>query len=230
MSFIELRQVEFCYPRQSSPAVTDINLRLEKKAITAVVGPNGSGKTTLTRLIIGILPPDKGEIYLTRSPLARYTLAEVGARIGYIFQNPDLQLFCPSVAEEIAFGLSRAGQGPQWIKEKVDFFLEYFELDGYRNSFPMHLSQGEKQRLAIAAVLAHEPEYLILDEPTIGLDAFRKKQLVEYLHKVAGLGRGMLLVSHDMAFVNKLAERLISMENGRIQSDSERRGRLLNEG
>jgi energy-coupling factor transport system ATP-binding protein len=112
----------------------------------------------------------------------------------------------------------------------VDFFLEYFELDGYRNSFPMHLSQGEKQRLAIAAVLAHEPEYLILDEPTIGLDAFRKKQLVEYLHKVAGLGRGMLLVSHDMAFVNKLAERLISMENGRIQSDSERRGRLLNEG
>jgi len=223
MSFIELKQVEFSYPRQNSPAVTDINLKLEKEAITAVVGPNGSGKTTLTRLIIGILPPDKGEIYLAGLPLSRYSLAQVGTRIGYIFQNPDLQLFCRSVAEEMAFGLSRSRQDPQQIKEKVDFFLEYFELDGYRNSFPMHLSQGEKQRLAIAAVMAHEPEYLILDEPTIGLDAFRKQQLVDYLHKVTGLGRGMLLVSHDMAFIDKLAERLISMEKGRIQSDRAKR-------
>ncbi|MDD3899476.1 MAG: ABC transporter ATP-binding protein [Syntrophomonadaceae bacterium] len=223
MSFIELKQVEFSYPRQKSPAVTDINLKLEKEVITAVVGPNGSGKTTLTRLIIGILPPDRGEIYLAGLPLSRYSLAQVGARIGYIFQNPDLQLFCRSVAEEMAFGLSKSGQDPQQIKEKVDFFLEYFELDGYRNSFPMHLSQGEKQRLAIAAVMAHEPEYLILDEPTIGMDAFRKQQLVDYLHKMTDLGRGMLLVSHDMAFIDKLAERLISMEKGRIQSDRVKR-------
>jgi energy-coupling factor transport system ATP-binding protein len=110
------------------------------------------------------------------------------------------------------------------VEERVNFYLNYFELNAYRNAFPLYLSHGEKQRLAIAAVLANEPEFLILDEPTIGLDAYRKRLLEEYLQKVASLGRGMLLVSHDIAFVNRMAKRVITMGDGRIQSDSGWRG------
>jgi energy-coupling factor transport system ATP-binding protein len=165
MSFIELKQVGFTYPRKNNPAVKEVSLELEQDTITAMVGPNGSGKTTLTKLMMGILRPQKGEIRLAGRPLTRYSLAQIGGLIGYVFQNPDLQLFCGSVAEEIAFGLTGPGRDRQMIKEKVNFYLRYFELDGCRDAFPLHLSQGEKQRLAIAAVLAHEPRYLILDEP-----------------------------------------------------------------
>jgi len=216
--------VDYSYPRKTNPAVAGINLTLEGNCITALVGPNGSGKTTLTKLMIGLLPPSRGEVYLAGRSLKQYTLAQIGRRIGYVFQNPDLQLFCPSVAEEIAFGMTRPGQEPELIQEKVDFYLDYFELGDYRNAFPLHLSQGEKQRLAIAAVLANEPEFLILDEPTIGLDAYRKKRLEDYLGKVVGLGRGMLLVSHDLVFVNRMAARVVGMENGRITSDSGQEG------
>ncbi len=224
MSFLELNQVTFIYPRKVKPALMGINLSLEKDGITAIVGPNGSGKTTLTKLMIGVLQPNEGEIHLDGRLIAGYSLAEIGRRIGYVFQNPDLQLFCSTVAEEVGFGLTNQGCDPAAVKEKVDFYLDYFELAAYRNAFPMHLSQGEKQRLAIAAVLANEPEFLILDEPTNGLDAYRKKLLEDYLKKVARLGRGMILVSHDAPFVSRVAERVVTMENGRIQSDSERKG------
>lgn len=217
MSFLQLDQVAFSYSRKVSPAVIGINLDIEKEGITALVGPNGCGKTTLTKLMIGVLQASEGKIYLEGRAIARYSLAEIGRRIGYVFQNPDLQLFCSTVAEEIGFGLINQGCEPTTVAEKVEYYLDYFELTGYRNTFPMHLSQGEKQRLAIAAVLANEPEFLILDEPTIGLDAYRKRLLEDYLQKVACLGRGMLLVSHDLSFVSRMADRVLAMANGRIE-------------
>ncbi|MDD3269279.1 MAG: energy-coupling factor transporter ATPase [Syntrophomonadaceae bacterium] len=222
--FLEISQAAFYYPRKTCPAVTGINLSLDKKHITAITGPNGSGKTTLTKMMIGVLQASEGVIHLEGRPLSEYSLAQVGRRIGYVFQNPDLQLFCSTVAEEIAFGLVNHGCQPAAIEEKVDFYLDYFELAAYRNSWPMHLSQGEKQRLAIAAVLVNEPEFLILDEPTTGLDDYRKKLLEEYLYKAARLGTGMLIVSHDLSFVNRIAERVVVMEKGRIQSDSRQGG------
>jgi energy-coupling factor transport system ATP-binding protein len=226
MSFLELSQVTFFYPPKTIPAVKRINLGLEKDGVTAIVGPNGCGKTTLTRLMIGVLQPAEGRICLEGRPLTDYSLAEIGRRIGYVFQNPDVQLFSNTVAEEIGFGLTNQGCEPAAVEARVDFYLDYFELADYRNVFPLHLSQGEKQRLAIAAVLANEPEFLILDEPTVGLDAYRKRLLGDYLQKVAQLGRGMLLISHDMSFVDRMAERVITMENGQIKSDSERRGNM----
>lgn len=229
MPFLKLSQVTFFYPQKLKPALTGLNLSLEKDEITAIVGPNGSGKTTLTKLMIGVLQPAEGEITLEGRPIAGYSLAEIGRRIGYVFQNPDLQLFCSSVAEEVGFGLTNRGCEPATVEEKVDFYLDYFELAAYRNAFPLHLSQGEKQRLAIAAVLANEPEFLILDEPTIGLDAYRKKLLEDYLKKVARLGRGMILVSHDAPFVSRVAERVVTLENGRIQSDSGRKENIADE-
>lgn len=224
MAFLELSQVAFSYPRKMKPALTGIDLALKKDEMTAIVGPNGSGKTTLTKLMIGVLQATEGEIYLAGRPIADYSLAEIGRRIGYVFQNPDLQLFCSTVAEEIGFGLTNRGCDPETVQERIEFYLDYFELAACRNAFPLHLSQGEKQRLAIAAVLVNEPEFLILDEPTIGLDAYRKKLLEDFLKKIARLGRGMILVSHDAPFVDRVAERVVTLANGRIQRYNGRKG------
>ena len=210
--------------RQQRPVVAGIDLALDRGGITAVVGPNGSGKTTLTRLMVGILRPDAGSIRLENRSLQEYSLAEIGRCIGYVFQNPDQQLFCNTVAEEIGFGLQHLGWEREAIGERVEFYLDYFELGAYRHVFPLHLSRGEKQRLAIAAVLAGEPGFLILDEPTAGLDAYRKGLLIACLKKIAGLGRGVVFVSHDAGFVKRVADRVICLENGRIRGDTGQRG------
>jgi len=229
MAFLELNRVSFAYPKRGRSALTEIDLALGRDEITAIVGPNGSGKTTLTKLMIGVLQPSGGQILLDGRPLAGYSLGEIGRRVGYVFQNPDLQLFCGTVAEEIGFGLTNRGYKPEMVEERVQFYLDYFELGSYRHVFPLHLSRGEKQRLAIAAVLANEPLFLILDEPTTGLDAYRKKLLADYLQKIARLGRGMILVSHDEPFVGRMAERVVTLKDGRIQSDSGRKGNTAHE-
>lgn len=227
--FLELRDVSFCYPKQKRPVLTGINLTFTKQGITAIVGPNGCGKTTLTKLMMGILTATSGEIRLEDRILAEYSLAAIGQRIGYVFQNPEQQLFCPTVSEEIGFGLINRGYASETVRKRVNYYLDYFELATYRNIFPLHLSRGEKQRLAIAAVLANEPEFLIMDEPTVGLDAYRKKLLSANLQKIAGQGRGLIVVSHDYSFVQRIAQRVVALENGQIKSDSVSKGNDGNE-
>ncbi|MEL7566872.1 MAG: ABC transporter ATP-binding protein [Dehalobacterium sp.] len=224
MAFLELRDVSFSYPRQDRLVLSGIDLVFKKEGITALVGPNGSGKTTLTKLIMGILSPITGGVYLEEQSLAKFSLAQIGCRIGYIFQNPDQQLFCRTVMEEIGFGLKYRGCSPEAVTERVEFLLEYFELTNYCRNFPLHLSRGEKQRVAMAAVLAHEPEFLILDEPTAGLDIYRKKLLGTYLTKISRLGRGTMIVSHDHSFVENTADRVVVLKEGRIQGDRKLRG------
>lgn len=224
MAFLELRGVTFAYPGQQQPAVAGIDLNLELGEITAIAGPNGSGKTTLTKLMTGLLRPAAGEILLERRALQSYTLPGIGGRIGYVFQNPDQQLFCATVAEEIAFGPRRRGWAPSAVQERTGFYLDYFELAPYARVFPLHLSRGEKQRLAIAAVLASEPECLIMDEPSVGLDACRKRLLADCLSRVAGLGRGVVIVSHDEGFVLRVASRIVNLEKGRILGERRRKG------
>lgn len=223
-AFMELSQIGFSYPGKRPAVLSGINLTFAREGITAIMGPNGCGKTTLTKLMVGILSPTSGEIRLEGRSLKEYTLAQVGRRIGYVFQNPNHQLFCSTVAEEIGFSLTHLGEEPEVVRERVDFYLDYFELSLYRDQFPLNLSYGEKQRLAIAAVLAGEPGFLILDEPTVGLDIYRKKLLERHLHKVAQLGRGMVIVSHDSGFVNRVARRVISLENGQVKGDNSWRG------
>lgn len=223
-AFLELSQVGFSYPGKRPAVLNGINLTFAREGITAIMGPNGCGKTTLTKLMVGILSPASGEISLEGRSLQEYTLAQVGRRIGYVFQNPNHQLFCSTVEEEIGFGLIHLGEEPAVVRERVDFYLDYFELSPYRDQFPLNLSYGEKQRLAIAAVLAGEPGFLILDEPTVGLDIYREKLLEEQLHKVAELGRGVVIVSHDNKFVSQVAERIITLENGQVKWDSSWRG------
>ncbi|AGK99893.1 energy-coupling factor ABC transporter ATP-binding protein [Desulfoscipio gibsoniae] len=216
MAFIEMVQVSFKYPGQKKTLLHDINLSIRKDGITALTGPNGTGKTTLSKLMVGILVPSTGYITLKGQKMSGMTLAQIGRWVGYVFQNPEKQLFCPTVAEEISFGLQNLELPGHEVQRLVKESLAYFELEHLAQSFPLQLSQGEKRRLAIAAVLALEPELLVLDEPTTGLDAYRKHLLGECLDKIVTSERGVFMISHDNNFIKKYASRIIKLENGRL--------------
>ncbi|OPX86459.1 MAG: Energy-coupling factor transporter ATP-binding protein EcfA1 [Pelotomaculum sp. PtaB.Bin104] len=216
MAFMDLVNVSYSYPGQKKTILRDINLSIWNKGCIAVAGSNGCGKTTLSKLLIGILTPVTGFVNLNGQPLASLTLPQIGRRIGYVFQNPDRQFFCATVEEEISFGLQNLGLPADRVLQKVMAILDYFELTRYARTFPLALSAGEKRRLAIAAVLALEPELLVLDEPTAGLDPYRKRLLGDYLEKLITANRGVVLISHDQRFMDRYANRLIRLEEGQI--------------
>ncbi|WP_031517330.1 energy-coupling factor ABC transporter ATP-binding protein [Desulfofalx alkaliphila] len=216
MAFIEMVDVSFKYPRQKKLLLNNINLNIDKRGITVLTGANGSGKTTISKLMVGVLEPTSGYITLNGQRISTMTLAQIGRIVGYVFQNPDRQFFCPTVAEEIGFGLQNQGLPDHQVQRLVNENLSYFELEHLAQSFPTQLSMGEKRRLAIAATLALEPELIILDEPTTGLDAYRKQLLGNCLEKILATGRGVFMVSHDKSFINKYATRIISLERGRL--------------
>jgi energy-coupling factor transport system ATP-binding protein len=216
MGFIDLIDVSFSYPDQKRPALREVNLSIQKEGITAVTGPNGSGKTTFSKLITGILKPSTGSITVGGQTLASLTLSQIGRKIGYVFQNPGKQLFCETVEEEISFGLQNLGMPPDQVSRKAGEIMEYFELTRYSRSFPLSLSEGEKRRLAIAAVLALEPDMLVLDEPTTGLDPHRKKLLGDYLERIAASDRGVVIISHDHRFIGRHATRMLKLEGGQF--------------
>lgn len=215
MSYIELENVSFNWPR-GERVLAGINLEIEKQETLALVGANGSGKTTLARLILGLLQPSRGQVMLEGKPVGDYTLAARGRKVGYVLQNPEQQFFAQDSAEEIGFALRYRGYTPEQIEVRVAEMLKLFELEDYAATFPFHLSQGEKQRLALAAVMAPGPDFLILDEPITGLDWLRKKRLGTILERVRAEGIGFLLICHDREFGLGLADRQLTLEGGRL--------------
>ena len=217
MFLYECTQVSFSYPHQTLPVLDGITLQLFKGEIVGLMGANGSGKTTLTKLLIGMLRPDSGMIRLEERPLLTYPLAEIGKRVGYVFQNPAHQLFCHSVIEELMFYQRfSAAEIDETVLDRANYLLDWFELTYLRDKHPMLLSRGEQQKLAIAATLMHNPKILVLDEPESALDIQSREKLHEYLGLVANSGVGVLLVSHDQTFCWKVAHRVIKLENGTV--------------
>ncbi len=181
--------------------------------ITALVGPSGCGKTTLTKILMGLLKPCGGRVMLDGEDLSQLSLAQIGRRMGYVMQNPAQQLFCTSIREEVEYGLRNLDLSREEIQERASEYLAYFHLDEYEERFPFELSGGEKQRLVLAAVLAMQPKFLILDEPTAALDVYRRSLLGRRLRKIKhGLGCGVLIVSHDMDFIKTYCDRIVKME------------------
>jgi energy-coupling factor transport system ATP-binding protein len=219
LAFIKLEHVNFSYFR-NNPVVKNISLQIEKQEITAITGPNGSGKTTLGKLIIGILKPEDGKIFIDGIDNSKMTLGQIGSRIGYLFQNPDCQIFTTTVIDELAFVLKFRGAEEKEIKKNISESLELFDLADLQNSYTFNLSQGEKQRLAIAAIMVNKPEYLILDEPTSGLDIERKAKLTVILKNLVQNGIGMTAISHDRTFVDLIATKKIKMAEGEIIEDN----------
>jgi energy-coupling factor transporter ATP-binding protein EcfA2 len=219
MAFLELDQVSYTYSGRFEPAVVDVTLSLESGESIAITGLNGSGKSTLTRLMLGLLKPQEGWLYLENKPIGSYSLATVGEKIGYVLQNPNQMLFNTTVFNEVAFGLRWKGIKGIELKERCHHYLDLFDLWPLRDQFPFNLSEGQKQMVAISAVLALHPACLILDEPTKSIDTYRKEILIEVLINVNSLGTGVIVVSHDRPFVETLGGREIKMVKGKVVAD-----------
>lgn len=218
LNFIELRNVYFRY-KKGKPIINNLSLIIRKDEVTTILGPNGSGKTTLGKLMMGILKPINGQVYISNEDISERTLAQIGSKIGYLFQNPEKHFFCNTVEEELGFVLRFKGFSEAYLMERVEGLLKLLQLEDVRKSSPLLLSQGEKQRLAIATILVNNPEYLILDEPTTGLDVERKKILIELLKELIEKGIGMTIISHDHFFVEELSHRVIKIHRGEIIHD-----------
>jgi len=215
MPFINVDKVSFAWSRDAM-VLKEVSLKVDKTSTLALMGSNGSGKTTLGRLMMGMLVATAGQVLLEGRPIADYPLAKRGQRLGYVFQNPEKQLFASSVADEVGFALQYRGLASEQVKERVAEMLDLFELTQYAQAFPFNLSHGEKQRLVLAAVMALEPEFIILDEPSTGLDWLRKRRLVKILEHVRSRGVGYMIISHDLGFCGELCGSIRTLEGGRL--------------
>jgi energy-coupling factor transport system ATP-binding protein len=182
--------------------------------IVALVGQNGSGKTTLAKHLNGLLKPTRGEVEVDSLNTVEHTVAELSRKVGYVFQNPEHMFFEENVFREVAFGPRNLGLSEDEIEERVRWALRAVKLEGYEERVPYSLSGGEKQRLAIACVLAMRPKYLILDEPTTGLDGRSSASVVDAIRNLHSDGHGILLITHDMELVLELAERVVLLHRG----------------
>ena len=189
------------------------------EGVTAIIGANGSGKTTLVKHMNGLLIPKKGNVFVNGYNTRHATVAQLSKMVGILFQNSERQLFANTVAEEISYGLMNFGFRDDETKTKVNEALSFFDLSKYRHKHPLTLSSGEKKRLCLAVVLAWEPDYLVLDEPTIGQDRISKERIEGLVKFLASKGKGVIIISHDVEFLWNLQPRVIAMANGAILAD-----------
>ena len=211
---IQVEHLSFSYPN-GNPALTDISLILQSGERAALVGANGAGKSTLLLHLNGIYR-GQGEIKIAGLELKPKTLPQIRAKVGLVFQNPDDQLFSNSVYEDVAFGPLYQGLPGEVIRERVGAALAAVQMEGFAERSPYHLSSGEKKRIAIATVLAMEPQILVFDEPTAGLDPRARRELIALLRT---LPQTLLVATHDLALVQDLLPRTILMEKGQIVAD-----------
>lgn len=214
---LELKQVSFSYPQFT--AVNNISLTVQPGEFIAVAGKNGSGKTTLTRLMMSLLKPSHGQILLNGQDTEKLVPADLATTIGYVFQNPDRQILRDTVEQEIAFGPQQLGFSPDRQQKNVQLAMEVCGLTELAQAYPRSLSKGYKQRLAIASVLALEPQMLILDEPTSGQDAMDKDKMMKLLAHLNSQGLTILLVTHDMEILMQYAKRVIVLNAGNMVYD-----------
>ncbi|WP_297437184.1 energy-coupling factor ABC transporter ATP-binding protein [Thermococcus sp.] len=194
-------------------ALKGINFTMENE-IVALVGPNGSGKTTLAKHLNGLLKPNRGRVTVDGLDTRESTVAEISRKVGYVFQNPENMFFEETVYKEVSFGPRNLGLGEEEIDGRVEWALKAVNLEGYEERTPYSLSGGEKQRLAIACILAMRPRYIILDEPTTGLDAKSTRSVVEVIERLHSEGHGILLITHDMELVLEVASRVVLLFEG----------------
>lgn len=211
---LDIQDIHFSYP-DGRKALRGVSLFINPGEKTALVGPNGSGKSTLLLHLNGILRGE-GEVHVCGKELTDDNLRQIRALVGLVFQDPDDQLFSQSVYEDVAFGPLYMDLPKEEVAQKVRQALEDVGMAGSEARVPHHLSEGEKKRIAIATVLSMDPEVLVLDEPTAGLDPRGRRELIQLLH---GLPQTMLVATHDMRMVAELFERTVIIDEGKIVGD-----------
>jgi len=209
-----VKDLHFSYPDGHS-ALNGVSLKLCDGDKVALVGPNGAGKSTLMLHLNGILN-GHGDVEIAGKRLTRDNLPLIRSMVGLVFQNPDDQLFSPTVFEDVAFGPLHMGLPEAEVRSRVDAALEAVRMTSYRDRLSHHLSVGEKKRIAIATVLSMQPSLLVLDEPSAGLDPRARRTLINLLRD---LPITMLVSTHDMKLVQELFPRTVVMDEGRVVAD-----------
>ncbi len=211
---INLEGIDYQYPGSSQKVLDNLNLKFNRSDRMGIMAPNGSGKTTLFHIIMGLLKPAAGNIEIFGSPArTEKDFKDVRRRIGLVFQDADDQLFSPTVLEDVAFGPLNLGRTPEQAKKIGLEILDRLGLKGFENRITYTLSGGEKRLVALATVLAMEPEVLLLDEPSAGLDEKTKARLINVL---LTLDLSYILISHESDFLYALTDSVFTMKNGKV--------------
>lgn len=216
-----VEDVSFSYPPpRVIRALNGINLSLEHSSFVAVIGKNGSGKTTLARCMSGYLRPGQGQVLIDGQSVHRLPLRTRTQKVGYVFQNPDHQIFKDPVRTDIEFGPRNLGWSQEKIRERVDWVLDRLRLRPFEHVHPFMLSKGNRQRLAIAAIAVMEPEVLIVDEPTTGQDPAHAREIMDLLTELREeKGLTIVIITHSMNLIGDYADRVIALSEGQILID-----------
>jgi energy-coupling factor transport system ATP-binding protein len=215
---IQVEGLFFAYP-SGVQALKDVSLTFHKSEFLAIMGENGAGKTTLVKHLNGLLRPQAGRITFEGADIADLSVAKLARKVGLVFQNPDDQLFSENVESEISFALHNFGFEKDVIEKRVGWALNLLDIEKYRKSSPFILSGGERKRVALASVLAWDPDVVVLDEPTIGQDYRQKERLRHFLNQLRTQGKTIIIVTHDVEFVAECKPRIVLMAQGEIIGD-----------
>jgi energy-coupling factor transport system ATP-binding protein len=219
---IEVKDVHFTY-QNDVEALKGICLTIEEGEFVAIMGQNGAGKTTLVKHFNGLLKPSTGQVFVDGVDTKKVSVATLSRNVGFVFQNPDNQLFSETVEEEIAFALRNFNFSEEIIEKRITWALNLLGLTEYRKTSPFLLSGGERKRVALASVLAWDPAMLILDEPTIGQDYEQKEKLRQFIMQMKTQKKTVIIVTHDVEFVAECNPRVLLMREGKIIADGEAR-------
>ena len=217
---IEVENLRFRYPN-GVEALKGVSLTIKNGEFVAIMGQNGAGKTTLVKHFNGLLKPSEGIVRVDGVETTKTSVAALSRNAGFVFQNPDHQLFSETVEDEIAFALKNFGFDEETREERITWALNLLGLVQYRKTSPFLLSGGERKRVALASVLAWNPETLILDEPTIGQDYQQKEKLRQFIVQMQAQGKTVVVVTHDVEFVAECNPRVLLMKEGAVVADGE---------
>ncbi len=212
---IVITDLVYCYP-DGTPALRGINLQIARGEKVALLGVNGAGKSTLLLHLNGTLRPTGGSVTIDGIPITAQTIRAIRARVGLVFQDPDDQLFSPTVSDDVAFGPRYMGLSDADIERRVQRALAVTGMSGHEHRAPHRLSLGQRKRVALATVLAMEPDALALDEPSAGLDPRARRELAALLRS---LPQTMVIASHDLAFIAEVCPRVVVLSSGSVTAD-----------
>lgn len=214
---LSTENLSFTYP-DGTQALKNINIEIEKGEKVAIIGPNGAGKSTLFSHFNGLTEPTSGCVKIEDKPISfeKDELLKVRQKVGIVFQDPNDQLFAPTVKEDIAFGPMNLGLSYDEVEKRVEDALKMVGMENYEDKTPHHLSGGQQKRIAIAGIIAMKPELMILDEPTAGLDPDGVEKVLNIMNQLNEEGMTLILSSHDIDMISKYADKIFVLYNGEI--------------
>lgn len=214
---LSTENLSFTYP-DGTQALKNINIEIEKGEKVAIIGPNGAGKSTLFSHFNGLTEPTSGCVKIEDKPISfeKDELLKVRQKVGIVFQDPNDQLFAPTVKEDISFGPMNLGLSYDEVEKRVEDALKMVGMENYEDKTPHHLSGGQQKRIAIAGIIAMKPELMILDEPTAGLDPDGVEKVLNIMNQLNEEGMTLIISSHDIDMISKYADKIFVLYNGEI--------------